>query len=511
MSSQQPTGRLRPSRRRALRLLGASATLATLPGSASATAADDDGHDVVAEHPGVAWARTYDGVDGPMTLRNVVTMPDGGYALAGDAVPEAGSATETFVVVRVAADGTERWRTFVDDGVPETTQEARDLIRTADDGLVVAGYGQYPDEPTDYRTGTRLAEAARLDPDGGVAWFRRFDAYETDDRDDDEPDPGLQDSAMAFGAAPRGDGGAVVAGVRNDAPWAVALTAGGDVDWELSDPRRQWFQSAFRTDAGHVLIGTPADEVPYHAVHVDDGGEVVRTDDLQVDRQQVPDNHTFLPIGDGGYAYTGRNTFWRDVVLGRLDAAGQPIWTRTYDGPAGDTDLGRALAPTSDGGFVVAGFATVERGGPGRPALFRTTADGELDWRVVMSGRPEIVGDTGFGEIVATGDGGFAAVATPHLVRFAPGSGGGTPSPGGGGGGTSTPTDDDGTPGGGTPGGTPTEGRGPRTTATDGPGLGAPAALAGLIGGAAAALRRAGFGGAESDDSVTSETSDTEG
>jgi hypothetical protein len=67
--------------------------------------------------------------------------------------------------------------------------------------------------------------------------------------------------------------------------------------------------------------------------------------------------HAIVPTSDGGYVVAGKtnsfgagsNDFW---VL-KLDGSGNVVWQKTYGGTYGD--WAHAIAPTSDGGYVVAG------------------------------------------------------------------------------------------------------------------------------------------------------------
>jgi len=63
------------------------------------------------------------------------------------------------------------------------------------------------------------------------------------------------------------------------------------------------------------------------------------------------------PTSDGGYVVAG--TTWSfgagygDVWVLKLNGSGDVVWQKTYGGP--ERDEARAVAPTSDGGYVVAG------------------------------------------------------------------------------------------------------------------------------------------------------------
>jgi cysteine-rich repeat protein len=58
------------------------------------------------------------------------------------------------------------------------------------------------------------------------------------------------------------------------------------------------------------------------------------------------------------------SSFWdRDAWLRQYDAAGETLWTWTYDGPLRNTDSGAAVALTDDGALVLVGDTSVRRRG----------------------------------------------------------------------------------------------------------------------------------------------------
>jgi len=90
------------------------------------------------------------------------------------------------------------------------------------------------------------------------------------------------------------------------------------------------------------------------------------------------------PVVAGGFIAAGFTTvegLGREFLVVRLDASGKEMWRRTYGGPGDQTAL--YIEPTGDGGFVAAG------GGPGGATIvddgdilvLRVSADGDELWR----------------------------------------------------------------------------------------------------------------------------------
>jgi len=84
---------------------------------------------------------------------------------------------------------------------------------------------------------------------------------------------------------------------------------------------------------------------------------------------------------EGGYIIAGRTESFGagdyDVWLLKTDGNGDTLWTRTYGG--GDSDQGRSVQQTTDGGYIIAGFIE-DANYVGNLYLIKTDADGDTLW-----------------------------------------------------------------------------------------------------------------------------------
>ncbi len=128
---------------------------------------------------------------------------------------------------------------------------------------------------------------------------------------------------------------------------------------------------------------------------------------------------TLTAAGDlvvvGGHSVDGQGL---DTWLRKYDAAGTTLWTRTYSGPAGLTDSGRAVTEGAGGILYVAGEEEVV-GEAGNMWLGRFDTDGNLLWSRLYSGAASL--DDALYGAAATDDGGVVvcgvekSVAVPSL------------------------------------------------------------------------------------------------
>lgn len=110
------------------------------------------------------------------------------------------------------------------------------------------------------------------------------------------------------------------------------------------------------------------------------------------------------PTSDGGYVVAGYTTSYgagqSDVYLLKLDEQGQALWAQTLGGPG--WEYGYAVVEADDGGYVVTGYTTSSGAGSRDLYLVKTDAQGSEIWSRAFGG-PGV--DVGYA-LVATSDGG---------------------------------------------------------------------------------------------------------
>lgn len=116
--------------------------------------------------------------------------------------------------------------------------------------------------------------------------------------------------------------------------------------------------------------------------------------------------------GDGGCLVAGSSNSFReksdyDVYLVRLDASGEVVWEHTYGGE--DDDTGRFICAGDAGGFFIFGSTFSARGGNLDDIyLVKTGADGGKVWEKTMGGKgPDIIAAA-----QRTSDGGLVMAGT---------------------------------------------------------------------------------------------------
>jgi hypothetical protein len=116
-----------------------------------------------------------------------------------------------------------------------------------------------------------------------------------------------------------------------------------------------------------------------------------------------------VQTADGGYIIAGYTASsgagGADVWLIRINPCGDTLWTRTYGGSSGD--WGRAVQPTSDGGYIVGGEYTM--GSNRQLWLIKTDASGLNQWDRFYGFDNS---DERAAAVLPTSDGGYIIVGT---------------------------------------------------------------------------------------------------
>ncbi len=262
---------------------------------------------------------------------------------------------------------------------------AHSLVETSDGGYALAGYTRDFGAPE----GDGDFWLVKTDANGNMEWNQTYGGV-------------LNDYACALIETKNG-GYVIAGGLRNF--WLVKTDAFGNIEWNKTyggDGQDRAYSLVETSDGGYALAGSTwsfgAGKDDFWLVKTDRYGNLEWNRTYGGARSDSASS--LVVTSDGGFALAGDtfliNSSDPDFLLIKTDAYGNMEWNQTYDSW---WDHASSVVETSDGGYVIAGFAG-SYFGIGDFWLVKTDGNGNMEW--------DKKHDQSLNSLVVTSDGGFA-------------------------------------------------------------------------------------------------------
>ncbi len=341
------------------------------------------------------WQRTYGG-SAPDAAKSMQPTADGGYIVAGGTFSFGAGSGDVWLIKTDSLGDTAWTRTF---GGSEL-DFGSSVQPTEDGGYVIAGYTE------SFGAGDGDIWLIKTDSDGDTLWARTYGGVGWEDCGSVRQTSDL--GYLVIGSTESyGSGGTDV--------WLIRTDSLGDTLWT------------------RTYGGTTLDE-GYDVLLTSDGGCLVTAFTLSfgagsgdawlLKTDSLGDTLWTRTCGGSGteYVYSAAMTTGRgyvitgstesygggglDVWLVRVNGSGDTLWTRAFGGT--ETDEGRSVRQTGDGGYVIAASTESFGAGSSDVWLIRTDGSGDTLWTCTC-------GDTGLDEpyaVLQTLDLGFIVAGT---------------------------------------------------------------------------------------------------
>jgi hypothetical protein len=226
---------------------------------------------------------------------------------------------------------------------------------------------------------------------------------------------------------PTPDGGFIVVGTNAACGiWVAKLGSSGKVIWQrtTADAGGEWLSGAFvqtTRDNGFVLTGRASWGMPRMGLlawKLDANGNT-RWQKYLIDPDQqhntAQEGSAVQPTSDGGHVFVGTQQYWNpqmesrskeDLLVFKTDSLGNIKWRVAAGGL--DTDLGRSVQETPEGGFIVAGSTKSMGAGDHDYYVMKLKSNGGSDWDFAYGGP----GEDQAREVRRTADGGYIVVGS---------------------------------------------------------------------------------------------------
>ena len=331
------------------------------------------------------WARTYGGT-GFDVARSVQQTADGGYIVTGETNSFGPGAYSYVWLLKLDISGNILWqKTFGTSlslrpggggGQGEGGDVGYSVQQTSDGGYIVAG------ETSSFGVGWD-AWLLRLDANGNIIWQKTYGGTEYD---------------SVYSIQVTADGGYIAVGrtlsfVHGYLSWIFKLDANGDVVWQKAFGGHGVNSAASvqqTSDGGYIMAGTTgeagAGDTDGWLVKLDTSGNVMWEKTYGVSVSDA--TNSVKPTADGGYIVAGFTNGFSlpaksDAWLLKLDGGGSISWQKAYTGTGSQNAF--AVEPTGDGGYVLAG--TTNPTGSNIDALVvKVDASGNIIWQRAFGG-----------------------------------------------------------------------------------------------------------------------------
>jgi len=361
----------------------------------------------IVESHGLEWSRTFGGSKDDWTT-SVQQTTDGGYILAGWTKSYGVGGNDAWLI-KTNAMGVEQWSQTFGGSYNDWVES---IQQTIDGGYILAGY------TNSYGTGSSDAWLIKTDAMGVEQWSQTFGGSDNDGVESIQQTidggyilaghtwsygaggydtwliktnaMGIEQWSQTFGGAKKDgansvqqttDGGYILAGYTNsygtgssDA-WLIKTNAMGIEQWSqtFGGYHDDWIKSVQQTiDGGYILAGYT---VSYGVGNGD--AWLIKTNAMGVEQWSQTFGGSFSydntcsvqQTTDGGYILTGYAGFYGagndNAWLIKTNAMGVEQWSQTFGGSYNDWTI--SVQQTTDGGYILAG-GTKSYGAGGKDA-----------------------------------------------------------------------------------------------------------------------------------------------
>lgn len=362
-----------------------------------------------AEGISVFW-RYFGGIGGGNA---VAQTADGGFVFAGEKGSDFNFSTKNLYLAKTDSQGVLSWsRSFGGD----EGQTARDVAQCRDGGFIAVGY-------TDSGS-SRNVFVVRTDSTGNPLWTKSYDAEGGDD--EGHAICVLTDGYAIAGSCIREKG----FGHMSMDVWFFKIDDAGNKipgsDRFYPPPIPGWcraYAMEQTRDGGFIMTGR-GEPNAISVIKISQDGAVQWSYaygtgvGYAVKQARSPDN---------GFIVAGSTTPFdseeSDVLIIKLDPAGNMQWGKAFGGPG--RDVGKGIALTPDGGYLIAGVTTSFSYSDydylrEDVYLIRLAANGKIRWQKVKGQSPD--NSESAAAIQATADGGYIVTGSSQaqvmLAKF---------------------------------------------------------------------------------------------
>ncbi len=358
--------------------------------------------------PTIEWQKALGGTNSDIA-RSIQKTTDGGYIVTGESSSNDGDVTGNhgnfdYWIIKLTSMGIIQWQKTLGGTVDE---DAYSIQQTADGGYIIAGFTSSINGDVSGNHGNNDYWIVKLSSTGNIEWQKTLGGTGLD---------------IAQSIRQTADEGYIVAGCTqsNDGDvagnhgsydyWIVKLSNTGSIQWQktLGGAGNDYAYSIEQTaDEGYIVAGYTSsnngDVTGFHGF--EDYWVVKLTSTGTIEWQKTlggtgfDQAYSIKQTADGGYVIAGYSDSYDGDVTGnhgydywivKLTSTGIIEWQKTIGGTG--TDYARSVEQTTDGGYIVAGYAESINGdvtgnhGSYDYWVIRLSNTGVIQWQKTLGG-----------------------------------------------------------------------------------------------------------------------------
>jgi hypothetical protein len=350
---------------------------------------------------GVTFMKTFGGTN--MDTGSCVRQTtDGGYIIAGYtnysyySYPNVGG---DVWLIKTDSDGNEIWnKTFGGQNIDWSNC----VQQTTDGGYIITGY-------TEIYSGPEIGDVwlIKTDSDGNEIWNKTYG--------------GTDYCEVSYSVQQTTDGGYIITGITGPLSdgdvWLIKTDSDGNEIWNKTYGGIGLLDAGLcvrqTNDGGYIITGAKGQSDNIYCdvwlIKTDSNGNKMWDKTFGCQRGDL--GMCVQQTTDGGYIITGYTELYikGDIWLIKTDSNGKKMWAKSY-GVLQNVGWGYYVQQTTDGGYIVTGFAWEISGGYTDAWLIKTNSNGKKIWDRKLGGTSEDMGEC----VQQTSDGGY--IITGHTV-----------------------------------------------------------------------------------------------
>ena len=191
--------------------------------------------------------------------------------------------------------------------------------------------------------------------------------------------------------------------------WLIKTDEYGNELWNKTYGGKnvEWGKCVMEVHDGYIIVGTTysygTGEKDVWLIKTDEYGNEIWNKTFGGESAEY--GNSIIKSDDGGYVIVGNTISYGagffDIYLLKTDEYGNEIWNKTFGGS--DADRGEDVIQTKDGGYIIAGEATLHGAAWDDAILIKTDENGNMKWNKSYGGKNQDSGRS----VIPTDDGGF--------------------------------------------------------------------------------------------------------